>query len=277
MIILQIILKNQKLIEQIIKELSVINESLFIKEIIEIYNKLMQIVINYLFIELLPLIFAYLYKKENELENILTKLTKILIQIGSNKINNNIKDNIDKKINESSYKIFITNLFSICEYQSKQEILDIINKSKLKNIKEEEFIKKFIQFKIKLTTLLITKLNENLKEYKDDFENKKEEIIFLLNKINSLEVFPELVEMKDNNFNDNENNKEKNIKRKIHIFYLYQNIIKIHIFYLYQNIIELLSVENKDMHILIKDIMIKAFDIIKIKIPSLPKYFSDDK
>ena len=169
-----------------------------------------------------------------------------MIQIGSNKINNNIKDNIDKKINESSYKIFITNLFSICEYQSKQEILDIINKSKLKNIKEEEFIKKFIQFKIKLTTLLITKLNENLKEYKDDFENKKEEIIFLLNKINSLEVFPELVEMKDNNFNDNENNKEKNIKRKIHIFYLYQNII------------ELLSVENKDMHILIKDIMIKA-------------------
>ena len=264
-ILLNIIDFYQKLIEQIIKELSVINESLFIKEIIEIYNKLMQIVINYLFIELLPLIFAYLYKKENELENILTKLTKILIQIGSNKINNNIKDNIDKKINESSYKIFITNLFSICEYQSKQEILDIINKSKLKNIKEEEFIKKFIQFKIKLTTLLITKLNENLKEYKDDFENKKEEIIFLLNKINSLEVFPELVEMKDNNFNDNEDNKEKNIKRKIHIFYLYQNII------------ELLSVENKDMHILIKDIMIKAFDIIKIKIPSLPKYFSDDK
>ena len=103
-----------------------------------------------------------------------------------------------------------------------------------------------------------------MKEYKDNHENKKEEIIFILNKINSLEVFPELVKMEDINSN-NENNKEKNIKRKIHNFYLYQNII------------ELLSVENKDIHLLIKEILIKAFDIIKIKIPPLPKFFPDDK
>ena len=213
------------------------------------------------------MIIASFYEKENELENIINKLTKLLIQVGSNKIINNKKENIDKKINESFYQIFITNLFDICQYQSKQEILDIINKSKLKNIKEEDFIKKFIQFKIQLTTLLIIKLNENLIEYKNDYENKKNEIIFLLKKINNLEVFPELVEkesINDNN-NDNEKNKEINSIRKIHIFYLYQNII------------ELLSIENKDMQILIKDIMTKVFDIIKIKIPPLPKFFLNDK
>ena len=137
----------------------------------------------------------------------------------------------------------------------------------LKNIKEEDFIKKFIQFKIQLTTLLIIKLNENLIEYKNDYENKKNEIIFLLKKINNLEVFPELVEKESFNDNDNDNEKNKEIN----------SIRKIHIFYLYQNIIELLSIENKDMQILIKDIMTKVFDIIKIKIPPLPKFFLNDK
>ena len=238
------------------------NEELHLKERIDIYNKFIQVIIHSLFIELLPIIFACFYEKENEVENITNKLLK-LIHVGCYKINNSTNENIDKQVNESTNKIFITNLFSICKYQSKQEILDTINKSKLKNIKEEEFIKKFVEFKIKLTTLLITKLNENLKEYKDNYQNKKEEIIFLLNNINNLEVFPELIENED--IKDNDNNKENNPKRKIHIFYLYQNII------------EFLSIENKDIHLLIKEIITKAFDIIQAKIPPLPNFFQKEK
>ena len=261
-IILNIVEFYQNIFEQVMKEIELMNEELHLKERIDIYNKFIQVIIHSLFIELLPIIFACFYEKENEVENITNKLLK-LIHVGCYKINNSTNENIDKQVNESTNKIFITNLFSICKYQSKQEILDTINKSKLKNIKEEEFIKKFVEFKIKLTTLLITKLNENLKEYKDNYQNKKEEIIFLLNNINNLEVFPELIENED--IKDNDNNKENNPKRKIHIFYLYQNII------------EFLSIENKDIHLLIKEIITKAFDIIQTKIPPLPNFFQKEK
>ena len=154
------------------------------------------------------------------------------------------------------------NLFSICKIQTNQEILDIIKQSKLKNIQESEFINKYINFKKRCSSLLITKLNEILKEYKNENKDKQEEIIFLLKEIKNLEVFPELINKDYLNDNDK---KEKNKNKKIHIFYLYQNII------------ELLSIENKDIQILIKDIMLQAFDLIKNKIPELPPIFSDEK
>ena len=91
---------------------------------------------------------------------------------------------------------------------------------------------------------------------------KQEEIIFLLKEIKNSEVFPELINKDYLNDNDK---KEKNKNKKIHVFYLYQNII------------ELLSIENKDIQILIKDIMLQAFDLIKNKIPELPPIFSDEK
>ena len=94
---------------------------------------------------------------------------------------------------------------------------------------------------------LITKLNEILKEYKNDYKNKKEEMIFFLKEIKNLEIFIELFESKNND--DLKIKKDKN--KKIHLFYLYNNII------------ELLSVENKDIYILIKDIMLQLFDMLK--------------
>ena len=114
--------------------------------------------------------------------------------------------------------------------------------------------------KKKCISLLITKLKEILKEYKNDNEKKKEEIKFILNEIKNLEIFPEfIVKNNDDESKDFINNK------------------KIHILYLYQNIIELLPIENKDIQLLIKDIMLQAFDIFQNNIQKLPTIFQEEK
>ena len=251
----------QNISEQIIKELKLINDTTFIKEKLDLYNMVHQNIIFGLFVELSPLIYSYLYEKEQNLKDVENRLIRIIYE-GCYKINENTKDNIDKIVNESTNKVFIMNLFTICKIQSNKEILDIIKKTKLKNIMELDFINKYINFKKKCTSLLITKLNEILKEYKNEYKNKKEEIIFLLKEIKNLEVFPELI----NQYGLNSNTKKEKNKNK-----------KIHILYLYTNIIELVSIENKDIQILIKDIMLQAFDIIKKEIPELPTIFPDEK
>ena len=260
-IISKIIDFYQNISSKIFIELKSMNEITFIKEKVDLFNMVQQNIISDLFIELQPLIYAYLYKQKQNLKDIENKLIKIIYE-GCYKINENAKDNIDEIINKSTNKVFIMNLFSICKIQTNQEILDVIKKSKLKNIQESEFINKYINFKKRCSSLLITKLNEILKEYKNEYKDKQEEIIFLLKEIKNLEVFPELINKDYLNDNDK---KEKNKNKKIHVFYLYQNII------------ELLSIENKDIQILIKDIMLQAFDLIKNKIPELPPIFSDEK
>ena len=245
---------------QIINEMKSLNEISFIKEIKDIYNKVHQSIIMSLFKELMPIIYAHIYEKDEILKNIENKLLKI-IYVGCYKINEISKDNIDKIINESINKIFVINLFSICKYQSNEEILDTIKKTKLKNIDEKKFLSKFINLKKKCISLLITKLNEILKEFKNDYEKKKDEIKLILNEIKNLEIFPEFIEKN----NDDDLNIEFLSNKKIHFFYLYQNIL------------ELLPLEDKDIQLLIKEIMIQVYEIFHNKIPKLPPIFKDEK
>ena len=154
-VLIKIIEFYQIIYEKMINELKLINDISFIEEIKDIYYQMFQIIITSLFLELSPLIHAILYEKENNLKNIEYKLLRILFE-GCYKINENTKDNINKFINESINKLFLKNLFTICKYQSNQEILEIINKSKLKNIQEKEFIQKYIHFKIECISLLIS-------------------------------------------------------------------------------------------------------------------------
>ena len=161
-------------------------------EIKNIFTKFFQSLINSLFIELSPLIYACLNEREDILRNI---------------------DN------------------------------------KLKQINEKEFFLKYMNHKKKCFSLLISKLNQNLNIFKKEYEIKKEEIIFLLKEIKNLEVFPELI--------------EKNENRKIHFFYLYKNII------------ELLPIENNEIQILIKEIILQVLDMIKNNFPDLPEFHLD--
>ena len=171
-------------------------------------------------------------------------------------------------INEIINTAFIDCLFIICKYQTNDEIYNYTNKSKLiKIMNKNKYLNNFINFKKKCTSLLISKLNDILNEYKKKYENKKGEnivskIILLLNQIKNLEVYPDLIIIKDNIENDNEEiDKFKN--KKIHILYLYNVII------------DFISIDNKDIQIIIKEILLIAFN--GIELPPLQKISFNEK
>ena len=241
-----------------LEEIKFIKDKTYIKELNDIYSKIINAVNEFLFIDLLPFIYAILSekKKEKELQNIENKLLKMLY-FGCEliKIDNKDNNNIDKTINETINQLFIKLLFKISKYQSKEEILNYINKSKLmKNIDENIYMSKFIKFKKKCSSLMISKLNNLLKQLKKEYEIKKEEnndlvakIVSLLNEIKNLEVFPDLMNIEDKN---KETDKYKN--KKIHLLYLYQSLI------------EYILVDNKEIELLIKEILIQVYNGIQL-------------
>ena len=241
-----------------LEEIKFIKDKTYIKELNDIYSKMINVINEFLFIDLLPFIYAILNEKEKEkeLQNIENKLLKMLY-FGCEVIKIDTKDNnnIDKTINETINQLFIKLLFKISKYQSKEEILNYINKSKLmKNIDENIYMSKFIKFKKKCSSLMISKLNNLLKQLKKEYEIKKEEnndlvakIVSLLNEIKNLEVFPDLMNIEDKN---KETDKYKN--KKIHLLYLYQSLI------------EYILVDNKEIELLIKEILIQVYNGIQL-------------
>ena len=254
--------------EQCIKEIKLIKDIKYLKEITDIYNEIIKIIIHFLFIEIIPFIFIILNEKENEKHNLENKFLKMLnINFNNNKEKDNI-NNISNIINEKINQTFIDSLFIICKYQSNEEILNYINKFKLKDNIKEKYISNFITFKKKCTTLLISKLTIILNEYKEQYEKGKEDaltqkIVSLLNEIKNLEVFPDLVNFNNNKKTTINNNNEKYNNKKLHIFYLY-NII-----------VDLILINNKDIQLLIKDLLLMAFK--GIELPPLQKIVLEEK
>ena len=87
----------QNISDQIITEMKLINDITFIKEKTDLFNTVHQNIIVDLLMKLSPLIYAYSYEKEKNLNNIENKLIRIINE-GCYKINENTKDNIDKII-----------------------------------------------------------------------------------------------------------------------------------------------------------------------------------
>ena len=255
--------------ERCLKEIKLIKDRTYIEQFNNIYCKIISIVIEFLFIDLMPFIYAILIEKEKEkeLQKIENKLLKML-NFGCEIIKIDAKDNnyIDKTINEAINQLFIKLLFKISKYQSKEEILNCINKSKLmKNLDENIYISKFIKFKKKCSSLLISKLNNLLKELKKEYKIKKEEnidlvtkIVSLLNEVKNLEVFPDLMNIEDNN---QEIDKYKN--KKIHILYLYPTII------------DYILIDNKEVELLIKDILLQVYN--EIQLPPLQSILFEEE
>ena len=265
-ILSKIIQLFENIYELCIKELKLIKEEKNIKEIVEFYKEIIKSIIQFLFIELLPFIYVILNEKENEIKNIENNLLKMLFMKYDK--GNEGQNKTYEIINEIINTAYIDCLFIICKYQTNDEIYNYTNKSKLiKIMNKNKHLNNFINFKKKCTSLLISKLNDILNEYKKKYENKKGEnivskIILLLNQIKNLEVYPDLIIIKDNIENDNEEiDKFKN--KKIHILYLYNVII------------DFISIDNKDIQIIIKEILLIAFN--GIELPPLQKISFNEK
>ena len=264
-ILKEIINYSKMIYDKCINEIKLINDEKYLNKIIEIYGKIIENLIYFLFIDVLPFIYVVLNEKKNEIENLEKELLKMLCF-------GHCKDNKEKKIlykniNEMLNKIFIDCLFIICKYQTNEEILNYIKKINLiNNINEKIYIKNFINFKKKCTNLLIKKLNNSLKEYKMESENESIKIEDLTLKIKSifiniknLEVFPDLA----NNIESNNENINLMKNRKVHILYLYNNIV------------DFILIDNKDIKLLIKDILLLAFN--GIQLPSLENISFEEK
>lgn len=265
-IIMKIMQFYQGKYDQYIKEIKLIKDNDDIKELIEIYTKISENILQFLFVQLLPFINVIFIEKENELKKYNNNFLKMLYFgcVKSDKEENNVNILINEEINQ----IFINILFNICKYQSKEEILNYINKSKLvQNINQNKYINTFINFKKKCSSLLISKLNSLLIEYKKEYDSLKKEdiapkITIILNEIKNLEVYPDIMYIEE----DITNNKEINI---------YKNK-KIHIYYLNKTIIELILIDNKDIQLLVKDILLQVFN--EIQLPPLQNIsFEEEK
>jgi len=257
--------------EKCLKEIKLIKDKTYIKELNDIYSKIINEIIEFLFIDLLPFIYAIKNEKEKEIElqKIENKLLKLIyfgcdvIKIDDKDNNNN---NIDKSINETINHLFIKLLFKISKYQNEEEIFNYINKSKLmKNIDKNIYMSKLINFKKKCSSLMISKINNILKELKKEYEMKKEEnndlvpkIVSLLNEIKNLEVFPDLMNIEDKN-----EERDKYMNKKIHILYLYPSII------------EYILVDNNEIKLLIKDLLIQVYK--GIQLPPLPNILIEEE
>ena len=94
--------------ERCLKEIKLIKDKTYIKELNEIYSKIINLVIEFLFIDLLPFIYAKLNEKEKgkELQIIEDKLLKMLY-FGCKVIKIDTKAN--NNIDETNYKINLKN------------------------------------------------------------------------------------------------------------------------------------------------------------------------
>ena len=265
-LLMKIIQFSENIFELCIKEIKLIKDIKYINEILELYDEIIKIIIQFLFIDLMPFIFVILNEKENEVKQLENKFLKMLcIEFNiNNKEQNKINDIINEKINQ----VFINRLFIICKYQSNEEILKYINKVKLKENIKDKYISNFISFKKRCTILLISKLTKILNEYKEEYSKKKEDtltqkIIYLLNEIKDLEVFPDLINIDNDKNKEIEDNNEKYINKKIHIVYLY-NII-----------VDYILIDNKDIQLIIKDLLLIAFK--GIELPPLQNILFEEK
>ena len=212
----------------------------------------------------------HLYEKNDLFEKLEKKLIHIIKIISDISYENNINDGESSFISLSQN--FINELFKLCKYKTKNEILTELNALNIK-IDEEKFVKNYIKTSKFLTNLLIKKIIAILKKFREDERKIGDmplnrgriyEIISVLNNVKDLEVYP--------NFNDFKKIESQIInKEEIAIFDSISNSRKIHLFYI-QPILNdfIFSKENS-----IKNIVKEIFNEITNTI-NLPKLINID-
>ena len=170
-------------------------------------------------------------------------------------------------------QFFINELFKLCKYKTKEEIINLISNYNIK-IDEEKYVQNYIYISKILTNLLIKKTIDILKKYRED-ENKSGdmplnrgrifEITSLLNNVKELEIYPNFNNIEKNGF-QNKIEEEHIINEKI------TKSKKIHLFYIQPILNDFIYCKENLIKSFVKDIFNEIANII-----NLPKLIDFDK
>ena len=159
-------------------------------------------------------------------------------------------------------QICINELFNICKYKSDEEILENIKKEKI-IINKDKYIHNHIKIGKICTVLLIQKINEILKKFREDEiksgdmplnRGRIKEIVNLLENIKNLEIFP--------NINTLEKDEKEEEKKDITVFDVIKKTKKLHLFYIQPILNDLIDTKEKEIKNLVKEIFIEITNII---------------
>ena len=213
---------------------------------------------------------------EKEKNDAYDKVQKKLIHI-IKLISDIYYDNNDNNFGDNSFislnQYFINELFKLCKYKTKEEIINLISNYNIK-IDEEKYVQNYIYISKILTNLLIKKTIDILKKYRED-ENKSGdmplnrgrifEITSLLNNVKELEIYPNFNGIEKNGF-QNKIEEEHIINEKI------TKSKKIHLFYIQPILNDFIYCKENLIKSFVKDIFNEIANII-----NLPKLIDFDK
>ena len=239
----------------------------------ELYQKMDIVSANFIINKLLYYIF-FIFGKENKdlyekIENKIMHVIKLISDISYEYIIN---------FGDTSYislnQFFINELFKLCKYKTNEQIINEIKQFNIK-INEEDYIQKYIKISKILTNLLIQKIIDILKKYREDEKKIGDmplnrgriyEIISLLNNIKDLEIYPYFNDLNKQGLLLEEQNENA-------IFYdAISKSKKMHLFYIQPILNDFIFSKENSIKSLIKEIFNEITNII-----NLPKLINFDE
>ena len=212
-------------------------------------------------------------KEKNDIYEKVTKklihLIKIISDVFYDNNNNNYGDNSFISLNQ----FFINELFKLCKLKTKEEIINLISNYNIKTDKEK-FIPNYMNISKILTNLLIKKVIDILKKYREDEKKSGDmplnrgriiEIISLLTNVKELEVYPDFNMLEKDEIHNNKNE-----------FMIVNDMIakskKTHLFYIQPILNDFIYSKENSIKGLVKDIFNEIANIIR-----LPKLIDFDE
>ena len=150
-------------------------------------------------------------------------------------------------------KICITNLFTLCRYKPKEEI---VKESEALHLANSNQIEEFVTIKIKIakmsTPILIRRCRDMMRKFLDDeiksgamplSRTRLEELKFVLDNIRTLDVYPDFLELS-----------KKKENNELCVMDVVAQSKKAHLFFLHPILAEFITTKETDIKMIIRDI-----------------------
>ena len=234
---------------------------LYLPVINEVYQQMEIQSINYIINKLL---FYILFILGDEDQDIFEKIEEKIIKVIKLSCDISYNNPINNVSNDYLNQICINELMEVCRYKTNEEILSNIKNEKIK-INKDKYINNQIKIGKICTTLLIQKMIELLKKFREDEIKlgdmplnrvRIQEVVILLQNVKTLEVFPNI------NVFDEDKDDIKDINKDITFFDVASKSKKIHLFYLQPILNDFIDTKEKEVKNLVKEIFKEITNVI---------------